>query len=62
MQGKAEKTDGQKRVQQSWHPEGCLHEPMKQGHYAALLYGCPDFSIAKIKRTNFLAAWESATL
>ena len=29
---------------------------------AAKQYGCLDFSIAKIKRTSFLAAWESATL
>ena len=29
---------------------------------AANRYGCRDFSMAKIRRTSFLAAWEIATL
>lgn len=29
---------------------------------AAEQYGCLDFSMANIRRTNFLAAWEIATL
>ncbi len=30
--------------------------------YATARYGCRDFSMAKISRTSFLAAWEIATL
>ena len=36
------------------HPDAC--RTYEHESYAALLYGCLDFSIAQINRTNFLAA------
>lgn len=62
MYGMVRKCRRLKKAQQNRRPVGRPAEYMKEQSYAAVLYGCWDFSKAQISRTNFFVAWESATL